>query len=181
MTVVHCFGIHAETSVYLQHQPRRVETFGDLPLLSHRQVNPQQGCDPEQDKQLCIDGSDVIVPAPSTASRTAGSRRMRSGRTPSEDAMGALGSADGRLLSRWGENSLPGASMPRVHDALQMLPLLLTKAEIDTINKLFVKFLNEGKKPHIKWKHRYPLKECRRGEHSQDLMLYQWVWKWKHA
>lgn len=89
--------------------------------------------------------------------------------------MGALGSGEGLLLSCWGEHSLPGASMPRVHDALQMLPLLLTKAEIDTINKLFVKFLSEGKKPHIKWKHRYPLKECRRGEHSQDLMLYQWV------
>lgn len=43
--------------------------------------------------------------------------------------------------------------MPRVHDALQMLPFLLTKAEIDTINKLFVKFLSKGKKPHIKWKH----------------------------
>lgn len=49
------------------------------------------------------------------------------------------------------------------------------RAEIDTINKLFAKFLSEGKNPHIKWKHRYPLKECRRGEHSQDLMLYQRV------
>lgn len=90
---------------------------------------------------------------PATAPLVAGSRKMCSGRTPSEDVMGALGSGDGLLLSRWGEHSLPGASMPRVHDALQMLPFLLTKAEIDTINKLFVKFLSKGKKPHIKWKH----------------------------
>lgn len=82
-----------------------------------------------------------------------------------------MGSGDGLLLSRWGELNLPGTPMPRVHDALQMLPLLLTKAEIDTINKQFVKFFSEGKKPHINWKHRYPPKECRRGEHSQDLML----------
>lgn len=57
-----------------------------------------------------------------------------------------LGSGDGLLLSRWGELSLPGTPMPRVHDALQMLPPLLTKAEIDTINKQFVKFFSEGKK-----------------------------------
>lgn len=59
----------------------------------------------------------------------------------------AGGSGEGLLLSRRGEHSSQEHPCQECTDALQMLPRLLTKAEIDTINKLFAKFLREGTPP----------------------------------
>jgi len=145
----------------------------DLPLPSGQAGVCTMGI--QQSKQLSTGRASAVVPTPCHSLLHCWDRRMCSGRTPSEDVMGVWGVGMG-CFSHAGESTASQEHpCQEVHDVLQMLSFLLTKAEIDTINKLFVKFLSEGKKPHIKWKHRYPLKECRRGEHSQDLMLYQWV------
>lgn len=114
------FGTHGQTGLYLLHQPAEPD---DCHCSAVKEAaESTRGMWPRAGEGILHGGCPCRLAVPWHSWEEKDVLRH----DPIEAGM-ALGSRDGLLLSRWGELSLPGTPMPRVQDALQMLPLLLTK------------------------------------------------------